>query len=86
MVGSGVDVAVAFSEVADAVLADAFGLVFAVEIVTVGRIGVVAEARQREQFQGFPLCVRLLGHMSSAVVDGLFRGEEAVDSGPAVVV
>ena len=28
----------------------------------------------------------LLGHMSSAVVDGLFRGEESVDAGPAVVV
>ena len=36
VVRSGVDVAVAFGEVADAVLADAFGLVFAVEIVPVG--------------------------------------------------
>ena len=84
VVRSGVDVAVALGEVADAVLADAFGLVFAVEIVPVWRICVVAEAREREQFQCFPLCVRL--HSLPGVVLGLFRGEEAVDSGGAVGV
>ena len=84
MVRSGVDVAVEFAEVADAVLADAFGLVFAVELVPVWRIGVEAEARQREQFQGFLLCVRL--HTLPSVSACLFRGEEAVDSGCAVGV
>lgn len=50
MVCSGVDMSVAFPEIADAVFADTFGRVFAVEVVSVRGIDVVAEAGQGKEF------------------------------------
>lgn len=50
MVRSWVNMSVAFPEVADAVFADAFGRVFAVKVVSVRGIDVVAEAGQGKEF------------------------------------
>lgn len=50
MVCPWVYMSVAFPEVADAVFADTFGRVFAVKVVSVRGIGVVAEAGQGKEF------------------------------------
>lgn len=50
MVCPWVDMSVAFPEVADAVFADAFGRVFAVKVVSVRGIDVIAEAGQGKEF------------------------------------
>ena len=53
MVCSGVDMPVAFPEIADTVFADAFGRVFTGKIVSVRGIDVAAAAGQGKEFQGF---------------------------------
>ena len=53
MVCSWVDMSVAFPEIADAVFADAFGRVFAIKVVSVRGIDVIAEAGQGKKFFGF---------------------------------